>query len=99
MPERIVVLRNHDPWSFVADACSALADAVNEPHAWSIVHDELVAAYAAMVRAYAGLVRPTLQDEVTLRIFDHVLDRLGQAERARSSPRSPTSWIVCTVCW
>jgi hypothetical protein len=81
MTDRIVVLRNHDPLSFVANACSVLAEAVNEPRAWSPAHDELVAAYAAMVRAYASLVRPSVQNVVQGRIIDHVLERLGQAER------------------
>jgi hypothetical protein len=81
MADRVVVLRRHDPLSFVADSCAALADAVNEPHAWSPSHVELVAAYAAVVRAYASLLRPSVQDEVRGRILDHVLQRLGQAER------------------
>jgi len=81
MTDRILVLRKGDPLSLVADACAALADAVNEPHSWSSAHDDLVAAYAAMVRAYAGLVRPTITEEVRRRVIDHVLDRLGQAER------------------
>jgi hypothetical protein len=34
-----------------------------------------------MLRAYTGGVRPTLADAVTGRIIDHVLERLGQAER------------------
>ena len=41
----------------------------------------LVAAYAAMVRTYAILVRPSVQHEVQGRIIDHLLERLGQAER------------------
>ena len=81
MTDRIVVLRSHDPLSFVADACAALAGAVNEPHAWTVAHDELVATYAAMVRTFAGLLRPTVDGEVRLRIIDHLLERLGQAER------------------
>jgi hypothetical protein len=81
MPDRIVVLRDRDPFAFVADACAAVADAVNEPHAWSVAHDELVDAYAAMLRAHPSLVRHTLPDGVTGRIIDHVLERLGQAER------------------
>jgi hypothetical protein len=83
MAERIVVFHNHDPLSFVADGCAALAEAVNEPHVWSVADEELIAAYAAMVRVYAGLVRPTVQGEVTGRIIDHVLERLGQAERGQ----------------
>jgi hypothetical protein len=81
MADRIVVLRSDDALSFVADTCAALADAVNEPHVWSPAHDELVAAYAATVRAYASLVRASVHDEVRGRIIDHVLGRLGQAER------------------
>jgi hypothetical protein len=81
MAERVVVLRTHDPVSFIADASAALANAVNEPHAWSTAHEELVAAYAALVRAYAGLVLSSVRDEVQVRIIDHVLMRLGQSER------------------
>jgi hypothetical protein len=81
MPDRIVVFRDHDPLLFVADACAALADALNEPHVWTAGDDALVASYAALVRAYASLVRPTVQEEVRGRIVDHVLERLGQAER------------------
>jgi hypothetical protein len=81
MPDRIVVFRDHDPLSFVADACAALADAVNEPHVWTARDVELVASYAALVRAYASLVRPAVQEEIRGRIIDHVLERLGEAER------------------
>jgi hypothetical protein len=79
--DRIVVLRRADPFSFIADGCAALAQAVNEPHAWSTTDDDLVGAYAAMVRAYAALLRPAIGNEVQLRIVDHLLDRLGEAER------------------
>ncbi|MGO9559475.1 MAG: hypothetical protein ACLPYW_10350 [Acidimicrobiales bacterium] len=82
MADRIVVLRTQDPVSFVADACAALADAVSEPHGWCSSHGELAAAYAALVRAYVGLVRPSVGDEIQGRIIDHVLERLGQAERS-----------------
>ena len=92
MPDRVVVLRNHDPVSFVADACAALADAVNEPHAWSSADDDVVAAYAAMVRAYAGLVRPSFRDDVQRRVVDHVLERLTQA--ARDEILTPTADIA-----
>ncbi len=81
MSQRIVILRDHDPVSFVADGCAALADAANELHVWSAGHEELLAVYAAMVRTYAGLVRPSIDDEAKGRIIDHVLERLGQAER------------------
>jgi hypothetical protein len=79
--DRIIVLRTEDPLSFVADASAALAAAVNEPHAWSAAHDELVGTYAGMVRTYANLLRPMIAGEVQLRVIDHLLDRLAQAER------------------
>jgi hypothetical protein len=81
MTDRIVVLQNDDPLSFVADACAALGDAVNAPHTWRSNDPELVAVYAAMVRAYACLVRPPDEDDVRRRIIDHVIERLNQAER------------------
>ena len=85
MTDRIVVLRSDDPFSFVADACVSLAAAVNEPHAWTAGHAKLVATYAGVVRAYAALLRPAMacepHGEVRLRIVDHLLERLGQAER------------------
>jgi hypothetical protein len=34
MSERIIVLRTEQPRQVLVDVCSALADAINEPHAW-----------------------------------------------------------------
>lgn len=79
--DRIVVLRREDPHTFLADVCSALADAVNEPHAWTSADEPLLASYAAAVRAYAGLLRPSITNEAQGRIVDHLLERLGQAQR------------------
>jgi hypothetical protein len=81
MTERLVVFRSADPVPFVADACAALAAAVNDPHVWTETDLDGVAAYAAMVKAYAELVRPRIDHEVALAIVDHLLDRLGQAQR------------------
>jgi hypothetical protein len=78
--DRLLVLRSEAPLTFVADACAALADTVNEPHPCSDAHEERVAVYAAMVRAYADLLRPAVTDEVWLQIVDHLLGRLTQAE-------------------
>ncbi len=41
MSERIIVLRTEQPRQVLADVCFALADAVNEPHAWRTTDTEL----------------------------------------------------------
>ena len=81
MNNRVVVLHSEDPIAFVADCCDALADAVNEPHLRTSADDELTASYAALVRAYAALLRPANGGDVRTNVLDHLLDRLAQAER------------------
>src|SRR5205823_5222204 len=78
--ERIVVLRPSDALSFIADACAAVADAINEPHAWTESDPELVEVYAELVVAYARLVRPRMEG-VRAAVIDHLIDRAGQARR------------------
>ena len=82
MTDRIVVLKGSDPLSFLADACAALAASVNEPHAWSVTDEDTVRTYACLVRAYADALRPMFDgNDVQVRIVDHLLWRLGQAEQ------------------
>jgi hypothetical protein len=79
--DRLLILRSEAPSAFVADACAALADIVNEPHLLSSdAHEERVAVYAALVRAYAGLLRLGTTDEAQRHIVDHLLGRITQAE-------------------
>ena len=80
MRERLVILRTQDGLSFVADACSALAGAVNEIRPGGDV--DLVSVYAEMVAAYARLLRPRLvanDEAVRVAIVDHLLGRLAEA--------------------
>jgi hypothetical protein len=58
MADRVVVLRKGEPLAFVADACMALADAVNQTRAWSQSDHELIDAYAEMVIATADFSVP-----------------------------------------
>lgn len=82
MPDRILVLRPDDPVSFVADACAALADAVNEVRVVRSTDEELVATYAELVVAYSRGMREQLTAEGTARlaVIDHLVDRLRQAQ-------------------
>ena len=82
MSDRIVVLHSEQPYQFLVDACAALADATNEPHAWSSADEELVAVYAEVVTALARLRREELDgqrgSEVHLAIIDHLIERIRQ---------------------
>lgn len=83
MVDRIAVLRSSDPIGFVADACAALAESVNEIRVSGPGDEQLLAAYAEMVLAYSRLVGAELAiaDNVTqLAIVDHLIDRLRQAQ-------------------
>ncbi len=82
MVDRVVVLHADDGLSFIADACAAMADAVNETRLGTAGHADLVEAYAEMVVAFARLVRPRLLDDgetVRVAVMDHLLDRLTEA--------------------
>ena len=84
MTDRIVVLRTDDALAFVADACAALADAVNEIRAFRAADTDLTSAYAEMVLAYGRLLRHHLSDGPHgpghLAIVDHLIERLRQAQ-------------------
>jgi hypothetical protein len=84
MADRVVVLRKGKPLAFVADACMALADAVNQTRAWSQSDQQLIDAYAEMVIAYGRLVRPRFADGTDsgtrLAIVDHLVERIRQAQ-------------------
>ena len=80
MVDRVVVLHADDGLS--ADACAAMADAVNETRLVTSGHANLVEAYAEMVVAFARLVRPRLLDygeTVRVAVMDHLLGRLTEA--------------------
>lgn len=85
MSERIIVLRSEQPGQVLVDVCAALADAVNEPHAWRATDTELLTVYAETVSALARLRREQLAgrpgDEVHVAIIDHLIDRLAQTRR------------------
>ncbi len=51
MTDRVVVLRDNEGLSFLADACAAWSDSVNGIRAATQSDDELLGAYAEMVRA------------------------------------------------
>lgn len=83
MSERIIVLRTEQPRHVLVDVCSALADAINEPHAWRTTDTELLSVYAEAVSSLARFQRAELAGrpgtEVPVAIIDHLFDRLRQA--------------------
>jgi hypothetical protein len=83
MSDRIVVLRSNDPLAFVADACAAVADLVNEAHVWRTSDPITLDTYSELLIALASLVRPTLDPDgpakTHLAIIDHLVERLHQA--------------------
>jgi putative IMPACT (imprinted ancient) family translation regulator len=60
MGDRVVVLRSDDPLGFVADACAAVAELVNETHLWHLSDQLATETYAELLVALANLVRPDL---------------------------------------
>jgi hypothetical protein len=84
MSERIIILRSEEPRQLLVDVCAALADAVNEPHAWRPTDAELLSVYAEAVSALARLRQAQLADhpaaEVPMAIMDHLFDRLRQTQ-------------------
>lgn len=82
MPDRIVVLHSEQPVQFLANVCAALAEEVNEPHAWRPTDDELVVVYAETVMALARLRRAELAElddsSVQVRIIDHLMLRIAE---------------------
>lgn len=91
MGDRVVVLRADDGIGFVADACAALADAVNQIRVTRSTDGDLVDAYAEMVVAYSRLVSARLDGDphATARrnIIDHLVERLRQARAGENSLR------------
>jgi len=91
MSERIVVLRSGQSLQFLMDACAALADEVNEPHAWTNADEELMSVYAEVVTALARLRREELaggsEPNVQVAIVDHLIERVRQTRAAEISMR------------
>ena len=83
MGDQVVVLRSDDPLAFVADACAAVADIVNETHLWHSSDQLVTDTYAELLVALANLTRPTLITDASsgaqLAIVDHLVERLRQA--------------------
>jgi CRP-like cAMP-binding protein len=82
--DRIVVLRDRDPRSFLADGCAALADAANQIRLARASEAEVVTVYAEMVVAYSRVLRDDLAERgetVRLAVIDHLVERLRQAQR------------------
>ena len=81
--DKVVVLRAQDGLSFVADACSALAEAVSEIRVAKRSEPDLLDVYTELVVAYVRLSRPRLlaqQEAVRVAILDHLMERLAQAQ-------------------
>ena len=81
---QLIVLRAEAPVAFLADACDALAEAVNRIRSSSPADQRLMEVYAETVRAWALVERRRLvfvSDASTqLAIVDHLLERLSQAQ-------------------
>ena len=80
--DRVVVLRQDDAVSFLADACAAAGDAVNEMRGWRPSDLALVAVYAELVVAYARLLRSEF-DGVKLAIIDHLIERVAESRAGK----------------
>ena len=83
MSERVVVLRPEDPLAFLADACAALAGAVNGPRLSGRSDQDLLDVYAELVLAYSRLTIRGLGEEAggtaQVNILGHLEWRLEQA--------------------
>lgn len=84
MGERVVVLRSDDGLGFLADACAALAEAVNQVRVARAGDGDLVEVYAEVVVAYSRLVRRRLGEgdrtaTAQLNILHHLEERIRQA--------------------
>ena len=90
--DRVVVLRPDDPASFLADACAAAAEAVNEVRVWQQGDANLVELYGELVFAYARLRRADIarSDHATVRlaVIDHLVERLAQARNGEITTRA-----------
>ena len=76
--DRVVVLRPDDPVAFLAEACAAAADAVNELRVASAADAALVDVYAELVVAYARVERNSYSG-ARLAVIDHLIERIAQA--------------------
>lgn len=70
-----------DAISFVADACAALADAVNEIRVSTFGEHDLEATYAETVVAYSRLVPSTLSPDQERVLRAVTVRRLGIGDR------------------
>ena len=84
MGDQILILKRDSPIDFVADACAALADSVNEMHVWRAGNQALIDTYAEMLHTYSNLLRPVLAADpasaTQLKVIDHLIQRLRQAQ-------------------
>ena len=85
----MLILRRENPLDFVANACAALADSVNELRTSRVGDHLLIETYAEMLRAYSNLLRPTLVGDPScttqVKVIDHLVERLGQARAGEIS--------------
>jgi hypothetical protein len=83
MSDQVLILRRDNPLDFVANACAALADLVNELRVSRIVDQLTIETYAEMLRAYSNLLRPALVGDpgcaVQVKVVNHLVERLVQA--------------------
>ena len=95
MSDQVLILRRDNPLDFVANACAALADSVNELRMSRVGDHLLIETYAEMLRAYSNLLRPALVGDprcaVQVKVIDHLVERLDQARPAKSASRCLTS--------
>jgi hypothetical protein len=80
--DRIVVLHEEAPATFLADACRAVAEAVNSVHVAGPGQEALVDLYAELVGAYARLRMGRSEFELSeadRNIFAHLLERIRQS--------------------
>ncbi len=86
--DRVVVLHEDAPAAFLADACHALAEAVNAIRVARPEREEAVAVYAELVGAYARFKLERIDaeiSEVDRNIVAHLLERIHEA-RANEYP-------------
>ena len=84
MGDHVVVLRSDDPFAFVADACAALADLVNETRLSRSSDQVMIETYAELLVTFANVSRPYLaadsSSSTQLEIIDHLVERLRQSQ-------------------
>ena len=78
--DRIVILHEEDPATLLADACHAVAEAVNSVHVPGPGQQALVDVYAELVGAYASVqIGHSEVSETKRNIMAHLLERIRQA--------------------